>query len=61
MGGGKSFGRRLDSVAYGVVCLVQAPVLALPSRFHESARLSLKGTEESITPTEAPSVLTYST
>ncbi len=54
MGGGKSFGRRLGSVAYGVLCLVQAPVLALTSRFHESARLSLKVTEDSITPTEAP-------
>ena len=53
MGSGTSCGRPLGSVAYGVLCLVEAPVLALPSRIHESARLSLQGTDESITPTEA--------
>ena len=61
MGGGKSFGRRLGSVAYRVLCLVHAPVLVLSGRFNGSARPSLQGTDESITPTEASPILTYST
>ena len=59
--GGKTFGRRLGWVAYGVLCLVKAPVLALPSGIHDSERLSLQDTDESITAEEAPRVPTHST
>ncbi len=33
-------GGRVGAVAYGVLCLVKVPVLALPGRSHESPRLS---------------------
>ncbi len=59
--GGKAFGRRVGSVAYGVLCLVNAPVLALPSGIHDFGRLSLQDTDESITRVEAPLALTHST
>ena len=55
---GTTFGRRLGSVAYGVLCLVKAPVFALPSRLHGSERLSFS-TQTSPQPPRSPLLLTH--
>ena len=57
----KSFGLRLGSVAYGVLCLVQVPVLALPGRIPEHLRGDVRRAEEStISPADDAAALTCS-